>query len=323
MSRTYLVTGGAGFIGSHLSDALLADGHRVLALDDLSTGNLKNVEHLRGHPRFELVEGSVMDRALTSKLVTRADGIFHLAAVVGVARVMESIVRTIQANIGATDALLSLADEKKTPVLLTSSSEVYGKSERLPFSEDADLIFGASHKGRWSYACGKAMDEYLALAYYRERQLPTVIARLFNTVGPRQSANYGMVMPRFVERALAGRPIPVYGDGSHRRCFGYVGDVVWALTRLMAAEDLYGQIFNIGSEEEISILELAHFVKDRLGSASDIVFIPFEEVFGDLFEESVNRLPDLTRIRTAIGYEPRTTLAQIVDRVADEYRHSL
>jgi UDP-glucose 4-epimerase len=322
MSLTYLVTGGAGFIGSHLSDALLAEGHNVLALDDLSTGNLKNIEHLRAHPRFELVVGSVMDRPLTSKLVSRADGIFHLAAVVGVARVMESIVRTIQANIGATDALLRLADEKKTPVLLTSSSEVYGKSERLPFLEDADLIFGASHKGRWSYACGKAMDEYLALAYYRERQLPTVIARLFNTVGPRQSANYGMVMPRFVERALAGRPIPVYGDGCHRRCFGYVGDVVWALTRLMAAEEFYGQIFNIGSEEEISILELAHFIKDRLGSASDIVFIPFEEVFGELFEESVNRLPDLTRIRTAIGYEPRTTLAQIVDHVADEYRNS-
>lgn len=320
MPNTYLITGGAGFIGSHLSDALLAEGHRVLALDDLSTGSLENVEHLQGHPRFELVVGSVMDRALTSELVSKADGIFHLAAVVGVARVMESFLRTIQTNVGATEVILSLADEKKTPVLLTSTSEVYGKSERLPFSEDGDLVFGATNKGRWSYACSKAMDEYLALAYHHERQLPAVVVRLFNTIGTRQSANYGMVVPRFVEWALMGRPIQVYGDGSHRRCFGYVGDVVWALTRLMAAKDLHGQVFNIGSQQEISILDLARFVKDRLASTSEIVFIPFKEIFGTLFEESVNRVPDLTRIRAAIGYEPQTTLAESIDRIADDFR---
>lgn len=320
MPKTYLITGGAGFIGSHLSDALLADGHRVLALDDLSTGDLRNVEHLQGNPRFELVVGTVLDRALTSELVARADGIFHLAAVVGVARVMESLVRTVQNNHGATEVILSLADQRKVPVVLASSSEVYGKSERLPFAEDDDLVFGATSRGRWSYACGKAIDEYLALAYLHEHRLPVVIARLFNTVGPRQSGKYGMVMPRFVERALKGLPMPVYGDGSHRRCFCYVGDVVWALSRLMPTRRLEGKVFNIGCEEEISIIDLARMIKQRLGSASEITFIPYEEAYGPFFEETANRVPDLSRIRAAIGFQPRTTLAQTIDRVADAHR---
>ncbi len=317
---TYLITGGAGFVGSHLADALIGDGHTVLVIDDLSTGSWENVVHLRGNPRFEFLVESVMNRPILADLIGRADYVFHLAAVVGVQRVVESPVRTIETNVRGTDLVLELACLRKKPVLLTSTSEVYGKSEQVPYDEEGDLVLGATNRGRWAYACSKALDEYLALAYYRERFLPVVIVRLFNTVGPRQSSRYGMVLPRFVQRALSGRSITVYGDGTQSRCFGYVGDVVWALRKLVTKPEVYGKVFNIGSQEEISILDLARFVKERLGSSSEIVFVPFEEVYDQSFEDMQFRVPDLRRIREAIGFEPRTRLAEIVDLVADYYR---
>ena len=320
MNCTYLVTGGAGFIGSHLCDALVAGGNRVIALDDFSTGEVDNLKQLAGRPEFELVTGSVTDRDLLPGLVARADRIFHLAAVVGVARVVESPVRTIETNIRGTDLLLEWADREHKPVLLASTSEVYGKSTALPFDEEADLVFGPTDRGRWSYACSKALDEYLALAYHHERQLPVVIARLFNTVGPRQSAKYGMVLPRFVQRALAGAPITIYGDGTHTRCFCHVSDVVWALQRLALAEGTTGKVFNLGTQERISMLDLANLVKERLGSASEIEFVSYQSAFGARFEESVDRVPDLRRIREAIGYDPKVTLVDIIDGIAEHFR---
>lgn len=318
--NTYLITGGAGFVGSHLADTLIADGHRVLVIDDLSTGSWENVDHLRSHPRFEFLVETIRKKEILADLVARADYVFHLAAVVGVKLVVESPVRTIETNVRGTDMVLEQCCLRKRPVLLTSTSEVYGKSPNVPYDEEGDLVLGATNRGRWAYACSKALDEYLAMAYYRERFLPVVVARLFNTVGPRQTSRYGMVIPRFVQRALSGRPITVYGDGTQRRCFGYVGDVVWGLKRLMHEPAAQGRVFNIGSQEEISILDLARFVKDRLGSSSEIVFVPFEEVYDQSFEDMQFRVPDLRRIREAIGYEPRTSLAEIVDLVAAYYR---
>lgn len=319
----YLITGGAGFIGSHLADALLSKGHQVTALDDLSTGSPHNVEHLRANPNFHLVVDSVMNRVQTKELIDGTDYVFHLAAVVGVQRVMDSPARTIETNVGATEIVLDLACRARKTVLLSSTSEVYGKSTQLPFNEEGDLVMGATSRGRWSYACSKALDEFLALGYHHERHLPIVIVRLFNTVGPRQSSRYGMVLPRFVERALEGGPITVYGDGSQRRCFAYVGDVVWALARLIDTPDAMGKVYNVGSTEEISILELAKFVKNTLKSSSEIVFVPFDEVYDETFEDMQYRIPDLSRIIQAIGYEPRTRLPEIVDRVARFYRERM
>lgn len=320
MSLTCLITGGAGFIGSHLSAALHAEGCRVLVLDDLSTGDRRNLADLEGRDGYEFHLGSVDDPARVDPLVARADRIYHLAAVVGVARVVESPIRTIETNLRGTDVVLAAADRWKRRVLLASTSEVYGKSTALPFREDADLVFGPTDRGRWSYACSKALDEYLALAYHAERGLEVVIARLFNTVGPRQSAEFGMVLPRFVKQALAGQPITVYGDGSHTRCFCAVTDAVAALRKLMEAPQALGRVFNVGSEEEVSVRELAERVKARLGSASPIVFRSYQEVYGDRFEESVDRKPDLARIHAAIGYRPQVGLDAIIDAVAADFR---
>jgi UDP-glucose 4-epimerase len=320
MSATYLITGGAGFIGSHLSDALLAEGHTVLVVDDLSTGRIGNIAHLKGRRGFEYTLDTVMNRQIMAELVDRADYVFHLAAAVGVKLIVESPVRTIETNVRGTEVVLEIANKKKRPVLIASTSEVYGKASKVPFSEQDDLVLGATTRGRWAYACSKALDEFLAIAYFHEKQLPIVIARLFNTVGPRQTGRYGMVLPTFVKQALAGRPITVYGDGSQTRCFGDVGDVVWALKRLIAAPSAYGEVFNVGSQDEISILDLAKLVKEKLESDSDIVFVPYDQAYDPGFEDMPRRVPDISKIRSLLGFEPRTRLVETIDRVADYYR---
>ncbi len=317
---TYLITGGAGFIGSHLAEHLLARGDRVLVIDDLSTGSIANIEGMKGNPRFEYVLDSVMSRGVMSELVDRADAVFHLAAAVGVKLIVESPVRTIETNVKGTEVVLDLANKKKKPVLLASTSEVYGKATKIPFCEEDDLVLGATHKGRWSYACSKALDEFLGLAYFHEKRLPLTIARLFNTVGPRQSARYGMVLPNFVRQALAGKPITVYGDGEQSRCFGYVGDVVEAVAKLIGEESAYGRVFNIGSQEEITIAGLARLVKERLGSPSEIAFVPYDQAYESGFEDMRRRVPDIRRIGELIGFVPRTSVAEIVDRVAAHER---
>lgn len=317
---TYLITGGAGFIGSHLAEHLLARGDRVLVIDDLSTGSISNIEGMKGNPRFEYVLDSVMSRGVMSELVDRADAVFHLAAAVGVKLIVESPVRTIETNVKGTEVVLDLANKKKKPVLLASTSEVYGKATKIPFCEEDDLVLGATHKGRWSYACSKALDEFLGLAYFHEKRLPLTIARLFNTVGPRQSARYGMVLPNFVRQALAGKPITVYGDGEQSRCFGYVGDVVEAVAKLIGEDAAYGRVFNIGSQEEITIAGLARLVKERLASPSEIVFVPYDQAYESGFEDMRRRVPDIRRIGELIGFVPRTSVAEIVDRVAAHER---
>jgi UDP-glucose 4-epimerase len=311
----YLITGGAGFIGSHLSDHLLEAGHRVTVIDDLSTGSIQNIAHLRDHAGFEYRIDTMMNAPLLAELVDEADAVFHLAAAVGVKLIVESPVRTMETNIRCTELLLEIADKKKKKVFIASTSEVYGKSDDIPFREDGDLVMGATSRGRWSYACSKAIDEFLAIAYWRERKLPTVIARFFNTVGPRQSARYGMVIPRFVSQALAGEPITVYGDGSQRRCFGHVSDVVRAVGRLMESDVAVGEVFNVGSHEEISILELAHKVREKAGSDSEIIHVPFEEVYDLDFEDMPRRVPSTDKIRLAIGWEPESDLDQILTDV--------
>lgn len=312
---TYLVTGGAGFIGSHLCEALLGAGHHVVVLDDLSTGQRSNIDHLVSHPRFECVVGDVCDRAQVEPLVERADAVFHLAAAVGVRLVVESPVRTIATNIDGTALVLDLASRAGKRVLITSSSEVYGKSAKVPFSEDDDLVLGNTRTGRWSYACSKALDEFLALAYARERALPAVVVRLFNTAGPRQTGRYGMVLPTFVRQALAGQPITVHGDGEQRRCFCDVADVVGALVKVIEHPDAAGTVFNIGSTEEVTIGELAARVRSVCGSDSPIVLVPYEDAWDEQFEDMRRRVPDLTRIGKLIGFVPRSDLDEIIRRV--------
>jgi nucleoside-diphosphate-sugar epimerase len=315
MAATYLITGGAGFIGSHLAEALLSDGHNVLIVDDLSTGRIGNVAHLKERRGFEYTLDTVMNRQVMAELVDRSDFVFHLAAAVGVKLIVESPVRTIETNVQGTEVVLDIANKKKKPVLIASTSEVYGKASKIPFAEDDDLVLGATTRGRWAYACSKALDEFLAIAYFHEKKLPVVVARLFNTVGPRQTGRYGMVLPTFVKQALAGRPITVFGDGSQTRCFGYVADVV-----LISADQAYGQVFNIGSQEEISILDLARLVKTKVESDSEIVFVPYDQAYDPGFEDMARRVPDIGKIRSFLGFEPSTRLVETIDRVADYYR---
>jgi UDP-glucose 4-epimerase len=315
--RRALVTGGAGFIGSHLCERLVAAGVSVEALDNLSTGSVANVDHLRANPLFRLIVGDVCDARDLAEPVDRADVVFHMAAAVGVRLIVERPVHTIETNLAGTEAVLEAASKKKKPVLLASTSEVYGKSTALPFREDADLVLGESRRPRWAYACSKLMDEFLALAHHRERALPVVVARLFNTVGPRQTGRYGMVIPRFVAQAMAGKPITVYGDGSQTRTFCHVHDTVRALVGLMAQHGrTAGQVFNIGGEREISIRALAELIVAQLASKSDIRLIPFAQAYDEDFEDMVRRVPDLARIRAAIGYVPEKRLEDIVADVA-------
>jgi UDP-glucose 4-epimerase len=305
----FLITGGAGFIGSHLAEELLMRGHRVHVLDDLSTGSIDNVRHLKTDPRFSYTIETCASASVVAELVDEADIVYHLAAAVGVELIVESPVRTIETNVHCTEVVLAQASKKRKPVFIASTSEVYGKSTAVPFREDGDLVMGPSTTGRWSYACSKAIDEFLALAYWKERKLPTVVARLFNTVGPRQTGCYGMVVPTFVGQALAGRPLTVFGDGLQTRCFCHVGDVVQALVELMTLGDgAYGEVFNIGSQEEISIYGLAERVRGLTGSCSEIVVIPYEEAYEAGFEDMPRRVPDTGKIEAATGWRPTRTL---------------
>lgn len=314
-----LITGGAGFIGSHLCEAYLARGDEVHVLDDLSTGSIDNIRHLRSHPRFDYTIESVHHRAVTAELVDGCDAVFHLAAAVGVKLIVESPVRTIETNVHGTEVVLAAANKKKKKVLVASTSEVYGLSDDVPFREDGNLVLGATSKGRWSYACSKAIDEFLALAYWREKRLPCVVVRLFNTVGPRQTGQYGMVIPNFVKQALGGRPITVFGDGTQSRCFTHVADVVGALIKVMDHPAAVGQVYNIGSTEEVTIGELAEVVKVLADSRSEIVLVPYSEAYEAGFEDMPRRVPDLTKITTLIGYRPTRSLAHILrDVIADQ-----
>ena len=316
------ITGGAGFIGSHLADAYLARGDEVFVLDDLSTGSIDNIGHLRGHPRFHYTIESVHHAATVAELVDQCDVVFHLAAAVGVRLIVDSPVRTIETNVHGAEVVLAQANKKKKKVLIASTSEVYGLSEQVPFREDGNLVLGATSKGRWSYACSKAIDEFLALAYWRERKLPTVIVRLFNTVGPRQTGQYGMVVPTFVKQALLGRPLTIHGPGTQSRCFVDVADVVGALIALMDHPDAVGEVYNVGSSEEISIEELARRVKRLAGSSSEIVHIPYEQAYGEGFEDMPRRVPDLGKVAALIGYRPSRSLDQIIERVIAYFRDS-
>jgi UDP-glucose 4-epimerase len=314
-SMRFLITGGAGFIGSHLSDLLIEHGHSVHVLDDLSTGAIENIRHLKHDRRFGYTIGSAEDHAVVAELVDEADVVVHLAAAVGVTLVVDSPVRAIETNVHGTEVVLKHANKKKRPVLIASTSEVYGKSQALPFREDGDLQMGATDKGRWAYACSKAIDEFLAMAYWRERALPTTVVRLFNTVGPRQTGNYGMVVPRLVGQALAGEPLTVYGDGRQTRCFCHVADVVQALFVLATEERAYGNVFNIGATAEISILDLAQLIIDVTHSKSQISLIPYDEAYGEGFEDMYRRVPDTTKVRELIDWRPTRTLQDVVQDV--------
>jgi len=315
-----LITGGAGFIGSHLSDALIAQGHEVLILDNLSTGSITNIAHLKGRPGFEYFIDSVDNEPLLAELIDRADVVFHLAAAVGVKLIVEQPVHTIETNVHGTEVVLKHANKKKKLVVIASTSEVYGKSNDVPFREDADLVLGPTPKHRWAYACSKAIDEFLALAYWKERKLPVIIVRFFNTVGPRQTGQYGMVIPNFVRQALAGEPITVFGDGKQSRAFTHVTDVVGALIRLVSEPAAIGQVVNIGNTVEISIEGLAERVRKLSGSTSIIKYIPYEEAYESGFEDMPRRVPDLTRIEGLIGYKPKHGLDDILAQVIDYFR---
>jgi UDP-glucose 4-epimerase len=312
-----LITGGAGFIGSHLAQRFLSLGHHVIALDNLSTGHLDNIKHLLPYPHFRFVEGDVLDKGALKPLIEEADLIYHLAAAVGVKFVVDHLIGTLETNVQGTENVLRLAHHcggKK--VVLASTSEVYGKSQSVPYKEDADSVLGPTSIGRWGYACSKALDEFLALAYYKEQGLPVVILRLFNTVGPRQAGRYGMVVPRFVSQALQGKPITVYGDGLQTRCFTYVGHVVKAMMDIAQVPEGEGQVFNVGSDREVSVNELAALVKETLKSRSPIVHIPYSEVYPLDFEDTYRRVPDISKIQKYIDYQPDTGLAQVIHEVA-------
>jgi UDP-glucose 4-epimerase len=318
-----LLTGGAGFVGSHLADALLDRGHEVLVIDDLSTGSMDNIAHLTGRRGFEYVIDTVMNEPLMARLVERSDMVFHLAAAVGVKLIVEAPVRTIETNVHGTEIVLTQASQHQKLVVVFSTSEVYGKSTAVPFNEDADLVMGPTPKHRWAYACSKALDEFLALAYYRERALPAIIVRLFNTVGPRQTGRYGMVIPTFVRQALTGAPITVYGDGRQMRSFTYVGDVVDGLIRLAAEPRAVGQVFNIGHTQETTIGDLAERVRRITGSSSEIVRVPYDEAYQEGFEDMPRRVPDLTKISRLVGYRPTIDLDGILERVVAHMRATL
>jgi UDP-glucose 4-epimerase len=315
-----LITGGAGFIGSHLSETLLAAGHEVFVLDDLSTGSFDNIAHLKGRAGFHYSIDTVMNEPLVAELVDQCDVVYHLAAAVGVRLIVESPVRTIETNVHGTEVVLKLAAKKRRLVVIASTSEVYGKSEAVPFREDGDIALGATLKHRWAYACSKAIDEFLALAYWKEKRLPVIVVRLFNTVGPRQTGRYGMVVPNFVRQALDGEPITVFGDGTQTRCFTFVGDVVGALAAIVAEPAAVGDVFNLGSTEEISIGQLAARVKTLVGSASPIVTIPYDQAYESGFEDMPRRVPDISKIRNLIGYAPRVSLDEILRRVIAFHR---
>jgi UDP-glucose 4-epimerase len=318
-----LITGGAGFIGSHLAERHLDLGDEVYVIDDLSTGSITNIQHLKIHPQFTYHIDSVTNTHLMAELVDLSDVVYHLAAAVGVRLIMDSPVRTIETNIRCTEIVLELAETKRKRVLITSTSEVYGKREQVPFREDDDMVWGPTNKSRWSYACSKAIDEFLAIAYWKERKVPTVIARLFNTVGPRQTGQYGMVIPNFVAQALTGADITVFGDGSQSRCFTHVNDAVNALVGIAAHPEANGQVYNVGGTHEITILELAERIKRMTGSKSRIVFIPYSTAYEEGFEDMVRRVPDITKVNKLIGYEPTVSLEAGLESIIEDQRARL
>lgn len=315
-----LITGGAGFIGSHLAEALLNAGHEVDIIDNLSTGSIRNVSHLKTHPKFKYVIDTLTNEPLLAELIDRNDVIFHFAAAVGVKLIVEQPVHTIETNVHGTEVVLKHANKKKKLVFIASTSEVYGKNLDVPFREDADLVMGATVKHRWAYACSKAIDEFLALAYWKERDLPVVIVRFFNTVGPKQTGQYGMVLPNFVQQALAGTPITVFGDGTQSRSFTDVSDVVGCLLKMMVEKKAIGEVFNIGNPEEVTILRLAELVKAQTGSKSPIEFVPYDKAYEAGFEDMPRRVPDITKIHKLVGYAPTVQLNEIISKVIEYFR---
>jgi UDP-glucose 4-epimerase len=313
-----LITGGAGFIGSHLAERHLALGDEVFIIDDLSTGSIANIQHLKIHPQFSYHIDSVNNTRLMAELVDLSDIVYHLAAAVGVRLILDSPVRTIETNIRCTETVLALAETKRKRVLIASSSEVYGKTDQVPFREDDDLVLGATSKARWSYACSKAIDEFLAIAYWKEHRVPTVIARLFNTVGPRQTGRYGMVIPNFVAQALTGADIRVFGDGTQSRCFTYVSDALDALIGIAAHPKANGEVYNVGSTHEITIMELAERIRKMTDSKSRIVTVPYSTAYEDGFEDMQRRLPDVSKLNSLIGYEPKVSLDEALRSIIED-----
>jgi UDP-glucose 4-epimerase len=315
-----LITGGAGFIGSHLAEALLNAGHHVDIIDNLSTGSIRNVAHLKQHPKFKYVIDTITNEPLLAELIDGNDVIFHLAAAVGVKLIVEQPVHTIETNVHGTEVVLKHANKKKKLVFIASTSEVYGKNTDVPFREDANLVMGATVKHRWAYACSKAIDEFLALAYWKERGLPVIVVRFFNTVGPKQTGQYGMVLPNFVRQALAGEPITVFGDGTQSRSFADVSDVVDCLLKLMHEKKAVGEVFNIGNPQEVTILKLAELVKAQTGSESPIEFVPYDKAYEAGFEDMPRRVPDIAKIHKLVGFQPTVQLGEIISRVVHYFR---
>ena len=315
-----LITGGAGFVGSHLADKFIAQGHEITVIDDLSTGRYSNVEHLEGNPNFRLIIDTVLNSTLMEELIRETDRVFHMASAVGVRLIMEQPVKTIETIFHGTDVVLKYCSRYRKRVLIPSTSEVYGKGASIPFREEDDLLTGATDKHRWAYACAKTLDEFLALAHWKETRLPVVVVRLFNTVGPRQTGQYGMVVPRFVHSAMKDEAITVFGDGTQQRCFGHVLDVVEGLSKLLESPQCFGQVINLGNDEEVSILGLAEKAIELTGSKSEIRYIPYEEAYGDGFEDMRRRVPGLDKAKKLIGYEPTRSLENIINDVANEFK---
>ena len=315
-----LITGGAGFVGSHLADKLIGQGHQITVIDDLSTGRYTNIEHLEGNENFRLIIDTVLNAPLMEELIRDTDRVFHMASAVGVRLIMEQPVKTIETIFHGTDVVLKFCSRYRKRVLIPSTSEVYGKGASIPFREEDDLLTGATDKHRWAYACAKTLDEFLALAHWKESRLPVVVVRLFNTVGPRQTGQYGMVVPRFVHAAMKNEPITVFGDGTQQRCFGHVLDVVEGLSKLLESPQCFGQVINLGNHEEVSILGLAEKAIEMTGSKSEIRYIPYEEAYGDGFEDMRRRVPGLEKAKNLIGYQPTRTLSDIINDVAGEFR---
>ncbi len=320
MKRKMLITGGAGFIGSYLSEELLNRGYSVTAIDNLSTGRLENIAHIRNNPDFELVTGTIRNEKIMDELVAQSEVVFHLAAAVGVRLIIEKPVATIETNILGTEIIYKLVNKHKKKVLLTSTSEIYGKNNEIPFRETADSVYGPTIKSRWSYACSKAIDEFLGLAYYHEKKLPIVIVRLFNTVGARQTGAYGMVVPTFVQQALLGHPLTVYGSGEQTRCFANVKDIVWAIAQLAETPGAVGEIYNIGTTELISIMELAEKVKDLCNSNSEIIKVSYDDAYEAGFEDMQQRMPDISKIEKAIGFKPKIKLEKTIQEIIEYFK---
>ncbi len=318
-----LITGGAGFVGSHLADKLHNEGHDITVIDDLSTGSYQNVAHLEGQERFRLIIETVLNEVLMEELIREADRVFHMASAVGVKLIMEHPVKTIETIFRGTDVVLGSCAKFRKRVLIPSTSEVYGKSTQVPFAEDNDILKGSTSKHRWAYACAKELDEFLALAHYKETRLPVVVVRLFNTVGPRQTGQYGMVVPNFVKSAVRGEPLIVHGDGGQSRCFGHVSDVVEGLTKVIETPACFGQVINIGNAEEVTIKQLAERAIALTGSSSEIKYIPYSEAYGEGFEDMRRRVPSLEKAKRLVGYQPTKTLDEIINDVAEQFRDEL